>query len=190
MDNDSYRDLLRAHLTQCAVADVTTQIPTGSGVFHIANVAPDKFNPAWVSTRPGRFSGDGEAVKYYANDFEVCARELGYPPGTDPSGVVFVSARMTAETIVFDIHKLPPALQAPLFDDKSVTSKWEKSYVLMKAVREDPRFTDVKGTYYPSASGQMLQSGGSCLALFDQPIPTTVVGSGDYSWFKAQYGSA
>lgn len=186
MDSQAFRDAVRCFLSTTESNGIITNIPGGSGVFHIANVSPSEFSPMWVSHNSGRFSDAGEAVRYYANEFNVSARELGYPPGTDPTGVVFIAARMNAETSVFDVHGLPSYLQMELYEDKDPKTKWDKSHILMETVREDPRFTDIKGTYYPSASGQILGTGGSCLALFCQPIPTTIINSGDYQWWLDQ----
>jgi hypothetical protein len=190
MDKDSYRMAIRKFLDNCIKIDVITQIPKGSGVFHIANILPNQFDKAWISQNAGRFSEEGEKVKYYADKFDVCAKELGYPLGTTPSNVVFVAAEITEDTSVFDVHKLPINLQSELYEDKNSVTKYEKSHVLMETVREDSRFKDIKGTYYPSASGQVLGTGGSCLALFDQPIPTNIIGSGDYSWWKSLYSAS
>lgn len=190
MDNNNFYNSVKSYLNDCDVTDIVTSIPEGSGVFHIANVPPERFAPSWVSQNAGRFSNQGEGVRYYANEFDVCARELGYPPETDPSGVVFVAAELTKATNVIDVHKLPDEIKAPLFADKDPQSKWENSYSFMQAVREDDRFSDTCGAYFPSASGQMLNTGGSCLALIDEPIPTNVIGSGDYTWWKSQYNAS
>lgn len=84
MDDESFRHNLCNFLTHCNMSDVITQIPEGSGVFRITNVSPERFDAAWVSQIGGRFSKPGEKVMYYANEFDVCAKELGYPPGPIP----------------------------------------------------------------------------------------------------------
>ena len=186
MDNDHFYNSVKNYLINCNVDDIVTPIPQGSGVFHIANVPPEKFSQAWVSQNAGRFSDEGQKVRYYANQFDVCSREIGYPPGTDPSGVVFIAAELRETTNVIDVHKLPSSLNCELYVDKDPATKWDKSHLLMQAVREDGRFSDTHGAYFPSASGQALGTGGSCLALFEEPIPTNIIGSGDYAWWKSQ----
>ena len=185
--DSAYFNSVKGYLAKCDVNDVITPIPKGSGVFHIANVTPDRFKAAWVSQNPGRFTDGRKKVRFYANEFDVCAREIGYPPGTDPSGIVFIAAELSETTNVVDIHKLPSEIGDELYADKNPASKWDKSHIFMQAVREDDRFRDARGVYFPSASGQSLRTGGSCLALFDEPIPTNIIGSGDYSWWKSQY---
>ncbi|TWT72667.1 RES domain-containing protein [Crateriforma conspicua] len=186
MDNDQFYNNVKTYLGTCDRADIVTPIPQGSGVFHIANVLPERFDAAWVSQNAGRFSDDGEKVRYYANEFDVSAREIGYPPGSDPSGVVFIAAELTEPTNAIDVHKLSGEIKNELYADKDPATKWQKSHLFMQAVREDERFSDIRGAYFPSASGQALGTGGSCLALFDEPIPTNIIGSGDYAWWKSQ----
>lgn len=186
MDEYTFGTMVRKHLAQSNVADVVAEIPANSGVFHLANVSPRDFIPTWISPNSGRFSDEGEKVRYYANNFDVCAREIGYPPGVDPSKVVYVAAETSKAIKVVDIHKMPQAIQDELFADKSLETKWKKSHVFMDIVREDKRFSGVEGAYYPSASGKALATGGTCLALFREPIATNLIGSGDHNWWKSR----
>lgn len=186
MDNEHFYNSVKNYLNNCDVDDIVTPIPQGSGVFHIANVPPERFSRAWISQNAGRFSDEGQKVRYYANQFGVSSHEIGYPPGTDPSGVVFIAAELSETINAIDVHKLPSDIKVELYEDKDAATKWDKSHLLMQAVREDGRFSDTRGAYFPSASGQALDTGGSCLALFNEPIPTSIIGSGDYTWWKSQ----
>lgn len=186
MDNKVYYQLVEKYLSNCTLENLMTPIIEGSGVFHIANVPPASFNTAWVSANPGRFSKQGEKVRYYANEFDVSARELGYTPGVNLTGVVFVAAELKKTMNVIDVYKLPQEIKQPLFANKKPETKWEKSHIFMEAVQGSVRFENTCGVNFPSASGQMLETGGSCLALFDPAISTTVIGSGDYTWWKSR----
>lgn len=106
--------------------------------------------------------------------------------GSDPSGVVFIAAELSETTNVIDVHKLGGEIKDEPYADKDPATKWQKSHLFMQAVREDDRFNNIRGAYFPSPSGQALGTGGSCLALFDEPISTNIIGSGDYAWWKSQ----
>jgi|688.fasta_scaffold168330_4 hypothetical protein len=186
MDNDCFYNTVKKYLGGREVNDLVTTIPEGSGVFHIANVTPERYDAAWASRNPGRFSEHGQKVRYYASEFDICSREIGCPPGIDPSGVVFIAAEISSALNVIDVHKLPSNIQDELYAERDPDKKWQKSHLFMKAVREDGRFSDIRGAYFPSASGQLLGTGGSCLALFEKPIPTHIIGSGDCSWWRSQ----
>lgn len=124
MDNAQFCNNVKTYLADSDTGDLVTPIPQG---IHIANVPPGDFNAAWVSQNAGRFSDTEQKVRYYANEFDVCAREIGYPPGTDPSGVVFVAAELRDTTNVIDIHKLSGEIKDELYADKDPATKWQKS---------------------------------------------------------------
>lgn len=163
---------------------VITEIPAGSSVFHVANVPASAYSPTWVSCRPGRFSPEGP-VKYFATNFDICTCEIGFPPGSIPSNVVFEAGETTTAFTVIDVHRLPDALKNELFADKNPDTKWYKSDVFMDIIKADARFSGVAGVYYPSASGQMLQTAGSCLLLTSETRPISISATGDYSFWKS-----
>ena len=190
MEDEQFRNVVSSYLNSASPNTLTTELPAGSGIFHIANVPPEQFSPAWMSTSSGRFSVGGDKVRYFANNFDVCAHELGFGPGVEPSGVVFVASELSKSFSVIDVNKLPENIRNELYADKNQATKWQKSHVFMEAIRHNKGFGELRGVYFPSASGIVLGTGGFCLALFEVPLPQSIVGSGDHAWWIAQRESS
>src|SRR5438552_18657395 len=53
-------------------------LPSDSGMFRIANVAWDNWSANFISSQPRRWTHEGQSSRYFANEVEVCAAELGY----------------------------------------------------------------------------------------------------------------
>ncbi len=181
----NYETQLRDFLPTIQPADIITEIPGGSGVFNVANVPPPTYSRTWVSWGAGRFSPSGEPAKFYATNFDICMSELGFPPGTIPTNVVFEAGETKNSFTVIDVHRLPEAIRNPLYADKNPATKWDMSHLFMDIVNSDDRYSGVAGAYYQSASGQMLQIAGSCLLLTSEMPPINIIATGDYWSWKA-----
>jgi len=156
-------------------------IPSGSGIFHMANVGLDQWSAGFVSTKPGRWNIAGQDSKYFADDLRVCAAELGYTQNNPPSGKVFELYETTREISAINIASLPGDIQQALYKDLGPgPSKWEKTHALLKEIQMVPEYKGITCVYAPSASGLMLGTGGMVFVADPGGPDVTRVGTYDY----------
>lgn len=162
MTPDEFRTQLREYLaiSPYGLIDV---IPAGSGLCHVANTSVSNWDPAFVSTKAGRWTTAGQPSRYFATDVPICAAELGYDPGNPPCDKVIELWETTCEVSAINLTQLPSRILEALFEDKGPPpEKWRKSHILLEEVRARREYQDIRCVYAPSASGLMLGLGGMC----------------------------
>jgi hypothetical protein len=164
-------------------------IPPGSGICHIANVGQDQWNPGFVSTRSGRWSENGQPSRYFADDFKVCAAELGHAPENPPVGKTFELWETAREIPAINVARLPDDIRGALFEDFGpAPDKWAKPYAFLEEVKKIPGLEGVGCVYAPSASGQMLGMGGMCFMANPLGPDVRRVSVGNYEdWVQGRF---
>jgi hypothetical protein len=184
MENTQFKQQVVEYLGKVTRSDLVTEIPAESGVFQAVNVPPSRYCPSFVSTKAGRFTAKGEPAKFFATNFPICTAEIGFPSGSDATGIVFVAGKTSTTFDAIDVHRLPEPIKTELFGDRNVATKWEKSHLFMEAVKSEPRFEGINAVFFQSASGQALNMEGSCLLLIGDAPPVTITATGDFQTWK------
>lgn len=157
-------------------------IPAGSGICRIANVSPEEYRSDYVSPSPGRWNVAGKPTSYFAQDFQLCMSELGYTSNNPPSGCVFELCESTEQLNVVNVTKLPEPLQSGIYIGQSGLGKWDMAHIFLDELQKCADYSDVKGVYAPSASGQLVGHPGACLASWSSQN-TRIIATGSYQDF-------
>ena len=187
MNADEYRPELRSYLEK-DTGSLIEIIPGGSGICHIANkVTLAEWDPAFVSTKPGRWTEHGQPSKYFADQFEVCFQEVGYSVANPPdSDTVFELWETCYPLSAVNIDRLPDYLRQPLYHDHGPPSiKWRNSHILLTELKRSPVYSPIGCIYAPSASGILSGSGGMCLVANPFTDPIKRIATKTYAEWKA-----
>jgi hypothetical protein len=136
-------------------------IPEASGIIRLVNVPHPRYDPTFVSRRPGRWTLGDQAFRYFANDLVVCAAELGFYTDPIPPDRVVELWQTTRPIKSVSVTPLPRDLRDALYEDRGDPAiKWQKPHALLEALQADPDYRDNPFIYAPSASGLALNLGG------------------------------
>jgi RES domain-containing protein len=167
MTTEQFRSEIRAILHN-KDSDIITQIQSGRSICHIATVAADNWITGFVTTQPGRWNESGTPIKYYGEQFKICAAEKF---GTDTGQLdkcVFEDWQLKKDVLSFDISKFPQPLREAFFEDKgNPPDKWVKPHIFIEEAKSSPYFSGIHSVYAPSASGQQLGISGMVFATKD-----------------------
>jgi hypothetical protein len=187
MTPEQFRSVVR-NILQTKSADVLVQLPSGSGICHIATIPASNWISGFVSNQAGRWGRGGEPMKYYGDDFKTCAVESFGASTEQLDACVFEYWRLKQPVVSFDISKFPQPLQNAFFEDKgSAPDKWVKPHIFIEEARLSTYFSGVRSIYAPTASGQALGIGGIVFATNDPNGVAELLKTGSYKdWFDEQ----
>jgi hypothetical protein len=175
-------------ILQTSGADILVQLPSGSGICHIATVPASNWISGFVSQRAGRWGLPDEPMKYYGDGFRTCAAESFGTDTAQLDACVFEHWRLKQPVVSFNISRFPQPLQNAFFEDRgSAPDKWGKPHIFIEEARLSPYFSGVSSVYAPTASGQALGIGGMVFATNDPCGVAELLKTGSYKdWLDEQ----
>ena len=161
--------------------NIFTEIPAGTGICHIANVAPYCWKSGFVSRYEGRWKLPGEYKKHFGDAMRTCGLELFGGPPANPDQVICELWEAQKDFYALDISKFPQELQVAFYEGFGpAPKKWEKPNLAITKFYEYPFSRDIYSVYAPSASGSLLGVGGMVLLTNPLQAQVSLVQTGIY----------
>jgi len=180
MTAEQFRSGVR-DILQTSGADILVQLPSGSGICHIATVPTQNWISGFVSKQAGRWGLSGEPMKYYGDSFKTCAAESFGTDTAQLDNCVFEHWRLKQQVASFDISKFPEPLQTAFYEDRGAApDKWSKPHIFIEEAQLSPYFSGVRSVYASTASGQALGIGGMVFATNDPYGVAELLKTGTY----------
>jgi len=183
MNISAFTDLALREL-QNPPPEAIIQIPSGSGIFHVANISPNCWISGFVSPREGRWKFEGEHKKHFASTLETCCLEL-YGKETPPANEqVCEYWETTASFPALNINAFSPQLREAFYEDfGNPPGKWAKANLFTKLYAESSLGGNASSIIAPSASGVQVGSPGTIFLGDPSSLPIKLLSTGTYGDF-------
>ena len=144
-------------------------LPSGSGIYRVVDVEPQKYWTGYVSTAEGSFKLPNESGNWYGTTFGVSEAETR-PKGTP----IYEYSRLMQDTPVWNMHKLPEPFLTAIYNDRDLASgKYQKSQFVIECLQTADSASSVSGIYFPSR-----RTDGGAIVLNPQAVRIEVIYTG------------